>query len=383
MRYALAALFALHGLIHFLGVANVVRPGSVPQLTHFLIALPPRVQAVGWGAAGILFLAVAVCVALKLDDWWHLVALAALVSQAMVIAHWPDAKAGTVVNVIAMVAAIVLGGLEWFDHRAAQVRHELEVAGASGRDDVVRADEVKRLPPPIARWLTAAAVVGHPRARVITLVQQAELRTSADGRWNPVHAEQSFSVEPPGFAWHAQVSMFGVPVRGLDQWVDGHGRMEIRLGGVTPVVNSTGAAIDEGSLLRWLGEMVWFPSAAVSAHVSWTPIDDRRARATMRYGGAEGSAEFTIDEQGHFVSMEAQRFFGGGPDAKRERWFVPATSWRRFEGIEVPETGEVTWKLSDGDFTYFRYRILDVRYDAQEPAVAMPPRAALGQLHAF
>jgi len=175
--------------------------------------------------------------------------------------------------------------------------------------------------------------------------------------------------------------MAGLPVRGLDEWHDGLGRMEIRVAGLIPVVDARGPRIDEGSLLRWLGEMVWFPSAALSPSVSWTPIDDSRARATLRLGDVEGSAEFTIDAQGRFVSMEAMRYLGGGADSKRERWVVPATAWKRFDGVQIPVEGEVVWKLPLGDFSYFRWKILDVRFDpaprrAGDAAPAPSPRSS-------
>jgi hypothetical protein len=87
----------------------------------------------------------------------------------------------------------------------------------------------------------------------------------------------------------------------------------------------------------------------------------------------------TIDELGRFNSMEAMRYFGGGPEAERERWFIPATSWRRIDGVEVPVVGEVTWKLAGGDFTYFRWRILDVQTDEQRlPSVSDRPRPSGG-----
>ena len=365
MRTFLAAVFALHGLIHFLGVANAIRPGSVPQLTRVLIALPPRVQAIGWGVAGALFLAVAVTMAFELIDWWHLLGAAAVVSQFMIITAWPDAKFGTVANVIAVLTLVVAGSLERFDRKAADAMRQLGEPPAPTA--AVTIEELEALPQPIAHWLKTAGVVGRPRAQSVTLEQTGEMRTSPEGGWSQVEAHQRFTVEPPGFVWHAKVNMWGVPVRGLDRYLDGKGRMQISALGLLPLVDAADERIDEGTLLRWLGEIVWFPSAALSPRITWEPIDERRARATLRHEGVTGSAVFTIDELGRFASMEALRFCGGGPDAKRERWVVPATAWRRIDGILVPVEGAVTWKLASGEFTYFRWKIADVHAEAAAP----------------
>lgn len=375
MRFVLAGIFAIHGLIHILGVAAAARPAGIPQISHYLIPLPPRVQLIGWAVAGALFIASAVLVALNESDWWHLVGIALVASQVMIITAWPDAKFGTIANVIAMLAVVVLGSLERFDHRAETVMHEMKAKLPQKPGLIVQAYEVERLPPPIARWLTTAGVVGKRRATWVTLEQEGELRTSPEGSWSPVTAHQVFSIDPPGFAWHADVSMKGLPVRGLDRWVDGKGRMQISLGGLVPLVDAADERIDEGTLLRWLGEIVWFPSAALSPHITWEPIDAKQARATLAYGGRSASAVFTIDDLGRFRSLEAMRFLGTGETAKRERWFIPATSWRRIDGVEVPIEGEVTWKLAAGDFTYFRWRILDIVADDERvPSVSDLPR---------
>lgn len=380
MRFVLAGIFAIHGLIHFLGVAAAVKPESVPQLHRYLIALPPRVQMVGWAVAGALFIASAVVVAMNESDWWHLVGIAMVASQVMIVTAWPDAKFGTIANVIALGVVIVFGALERFDHNAEQVMHELKAKVSQTPGLVVQSYEVERLPAPIARWLTAAGVVGKRRASWVTLEQEGEMRVKPDGAWSPVSAHQAFSVDPPGFAWHADVSMAGgFPVRGLDRWVDGKGRMQISLLGLVPMVDVADERIDEGTLLRWLGELVFFPSAALSPLVTWEAIDEQTARAKLTFKGMTGSAVFTIDELGRFKSMEAMRYFGGGADAKRERWFIPATSWRRIDGVQVPIEGEVTWKLASGDFTYFRWRILDVQTDEERlPSVSDLPRPSDG-----
>lgn len=380
MRFVLAGIFALHGLIHFLGVVAAVKPESVPQLTRYLIPLPPRVQLIGWAVAGALFVASAVVVAMNESDWWHLVGIATVASQVMIVTAWPDAKFGTIANVIALVVVIVFGALERFDHQAEQVMHELKAKVPTTPGLVVQSYEVERLPAPISRWLTAAGVVGKRRVSWVTLEQEGELRVKPDGAWSPVSAHQVFSVDPPGFAWHAEVSMVGgFPVRGLDRFVDGKGRMQISLLGLVPMVDLANERIDEGTLIRWLGELVFFPSAALSPLIAWEAIDAQTARARLTFKGITGSVVFTIDELGRFKSMEAMRYFGGGPEAKRERWFIPATSWRRIDGVEVPIAGEVTWMLAGGDFTYYRWRILDVQTDEQRlPSVSDRPRPSGG-----
>lgn len=380
MRYALAVVFVLHGLIHFLGASSQLRPGSVPQLSgRTLIALPPLVSGISWAVAGALFIAAAVLLVLGQGEWWRVAAVAAVVSQVMVLVAWPEAKAGTVANVIAVVAVVLAAAMARFEAKAAAEVAALLARVPAGPAAVVTKAEVDALPAPIARWLDAAGVIGRPRATVVRLTQTGELRMAKDAAWLPATAEQVFTVVEPGFVWTTRVTMAKVlPVLGRDLYAGGRGHMRVTLAGLVPVVDATGATIDEGTLQRWLGELVWFPSAALSPHIQWAAIDERQAKATLEYGGVRGEGVFTIDERGRFVSMEALRFLGGGPEARRERWLVPATAWRRFDGVEVPVEGEVTWRLADGDFTYYRWRITSL-VEGEGARTPLPPlRAASG-----
>ncbi len=83
----------------------------------------------------------------------------------------------------------------------------------------------------------------------------------------------------------------------------------------------------------------------------------------MSHLGVQGSASFTFDDEGRFVSMTAKRYMGAGPDATLERWVIPATAWRRLDGVVVPVKGDVIWALEAGDFSYYRWEITELQYD--------------------
>jgi len=229
---------------------------------------------------------------------------------------------------------------------------------------VVGAAELRRLPAPVARWLTAAGVVGRPRARTVRLRQEGELRTAPDKPWMPAAAEQYYSIDQPGFVWTTSVRMLRVvPLVGRDTYAGGHGRMLIVAAALVPVVDATGFKIDEGALLRFLGELIWFPSAALAEYVDWSPVDDRSALATMTYGGISASARFHFDAHDRVDLVEAERYFGGDPSSQRAPWVIPLTAWARFDGVTVPVAGEVTWALPDGVFSYYRWRITALEID--------------------
>jgi len=223
---------------------------------------------------------------------------------------------------------------------------------------LLRAEDIAAVPLPVRRWLEASGAVGRPRARTVRLRQRGGLRTAPDQRYMPAEAKQYFSVDEPGFVWTVDVTMMRVvPVVGRDTYVNGLGRMFIKAGGLITVADGTGPTFDQGTALRFLGEIIWFPSAALAPYVRWEPIDERHARATLAFKNVNTSAVFEFDERGRFAGMAAQRYYDG---KSLETWVIPVTEWKTIRGIEMPVRGGAVWKLAAGDFDYYQWEILDV-----------------------
>ncbi len=351
MRIAVSLLIALHAALHLIGAA---------KSWNGLLWL---------SAAGLLFGAAALRT-LRNDDWWMLAAAGVVLSQGLIVLHWADAKAGTPVNVVIGVAVIVAAATTRFKGEVYDDVRSL-LAGATRADSsVVRPADLERLPQPVRRWLVRSGVIGKPRARTVRLLQHGEIRTSPDGAWMPAQAEQYFSIEPPAFLWSADVTMMrALPLVGRDSYVDGKGHMLIKALSLVDVVDATGAAIDQGTLARFLAECVWFPSAALSPHIAWIPLDGSRAKAIMSYRGVTAAAVFSFDALGRFSSLRAERFMSGRRDAGLTPWRVSVSEWRKLGGVEVPARGSVGWQLATGTFDYYRWEIAALEYDATTPFV--------------
>jgi acetyl coenzyme A synthetase (ADP forming)-like protein len=249
---------------------------------------------------------------------------------------------------VAAVWALIVAATRQFQHRIdGEARALLAAAGGSAAP--VEARELEELPPPVRRWLEVSGTVGRPRATTVRLRQRGEMRTGPDKPWMPVAAEQYFSVEPPGFVWGVNARMMGVlPIAGRDRYVDGHGNMLIKVGALFTVADGIGPEIDQGAMLRYLGEIVWFPSAALSDSIAWEAIDERSARATMRYAGVTVTAVFAFDERGRLASLTADRYMSAPGGPRLEKWAIPITAWRTIRGIEMPVRGNAVWKLAAG-----------------------------------
>ncbi len=161
----------------------------------------------------------------------------------------------------------------------------------------------------------------------------------------------------------------GVSLAGRDKYENGKGYMLIKLASLFPVADARGPETDQGAMLRYLGEMVWYPSAAVSEYITWEAVDSLSAKATMRYGGVEASGVFTFSPEGDLIRFEAMRYYDRKGGATLEKWQVRAdpAGYREFDDIRVPGRFSVTWKLDSGDFTWFELEVTELELDGIKP----------------
>lgn len=222
------------------------------------------------------------------------------------------------------------------------------------------------LPRIVQNWIIHSNMVEKKMIGRLHLKQTGEMKTTSAGNWMPVEAEQYFSVENPGFLWIADIRVAPwIHLAGKDKYQDGKGHMFIQLFSLIPLADAKGKEIDQGNLLRYLAETVWFPSAALSGYIRWQGITATSARATMTYGGITASGVFEFNPAGDVRSFEAQRYYDRKEGATLETWLITVDpdSYREFEGIRIPRKSTVTWKLKTGDFTWLRLEITDVKYN--------------------
>lgn len=158
------------------------------------------------------------------------------------------------------------------------------------------------MPDPVRRYFNHVLPDGQPPVCLMRMRQRGVLRTNPRSmRWMKFSATQV--VDPPSrcFSWHASVRflpLLHLAVR--DGYADGVGSGEVRLLSVITVASDGDKPeINAASLHRYLAESVWYPTALLpTAGVRWSPINDRRARATLTDRANTVSLEFCFNRVG-------------------------------------------------------------------------------------
>src|SRR5687767_2463513 len=278
---------------------------------------------------------------------WVVAGLGAGVAGAAVAGHlaerrWHDTSEG------------VLASLRSHEAAPAATYSERELAG---------------LPSPVVRYFRHTL---HEGQRIITHARitwngQFNMGQPGKDNWRPFTAVQEFVPGAPGFVWNARICMVPpVPILVRDSFVDGRGAMRGAVFGLVPVVDVNGTpTLASGALQRYLGEAAWLPTALLPRQgVTWTPIDDTRALATITAGGTAVSLEFRFDAEGRNVSVFApDRFYDDGKGEPVARpWEARSLRFGNHEGVIVATEALAEWQLPSGTFAYWRGRPTTIEY---------------------
>jgi hypothetical protein len=139
--------------------------------------------------------------------------------------------------------------------------------------------------------------------------------------------------------------------------------MLIKLLFLITLADTRGHELDQGTLVRYLNEIMWFPTAALSDYIEWEAIDSGSAKATMSHQGISASAVFHFDEVGRLTNMVAQRYRTVDGGFALETWSTPLSDYGELNGVRLPTQGEGVWHLSSGDFSYVRIELVDIEYN--------------------
>lgn len=231
--------------------------------------------------------------------------------------------------------------------------------------NIIKESDLAGLPPCVQKWLKHSGVVGKEKIHTVRLTQTGRMRTEPGKPWMPMEAVQYINVDKPGFVWLAKVKAAPlITLAGRDEYYQGHGSMLIKLMALIPVVETRpGMEIDQGALVRFLAEMIWYPSAALNDYMEWENIDSHSARATMTWQSVKASMVFNFNDNGDIVNNVAPRYQEVNGKYVLHDWGGVAREYREFNGIRILNKSNVVWKYKTGDFNWLQIEVKDIEFN--------------------
>ena len=267
---------------------------------------------------------------------------------------------------LATASAVGIAGRRWRDDTQRLVDRLMH--GAVGADAaVVSFAELGGLPKPVQRFFRRVLVEGLPCIETAQIMQTGCLNLSADrADWHGFDATQNYRVRSPGYVWDARIHLVPfIDVNVRDAYVAQRGTMRGSFLALVDVVNEIDShELNEAALQRYLAEAVMFPTALLpSQGVSWAPIDETHAWATIVDGDATARLQFAFADTGEVAAVStASRY-----RAKDHRYV--SAPWggrfRRYEtayAMRVPREAEVYWVIDGRTQRYVMLSVRSFRY---------------------
>ena len=243
-----------------------------------------------------------------------------------------------------MKKLILLGGLIlFFSCSSNQVVEDLFNNARDISEKKFTRDQLKGLPEPVQKYFHYALTDGQPYVSYLRLKHDGVFKTDPKKDFIDIKGEQYFIGEKPGFVWIGKTKLF----KAVDTYVNDKGRLKVYLFSLFPIVNQEGKKIDQGELLRWLGERVWLHTNLL----------------TYEYGNFEVFYDMIFNKRGQITSMTTQRYMGTD---SIEKWHGQVSDYIEVNGMHIPARIQGIWQLDSGDYKYADFKVTEFEFGVDE-----------------
>ena len=357
-------MIGLHGIIHLFGFFKAFGIFEFNGISHPI----SKTFGIVWLLTFVLFTIATVLLIAQSNYWWIIGIVGIILSQFLIINYWSDAKFGTILNLIILVSIIIAYSSFSFKKIIRDETTKMFENADTTNKKVISEQMISDLPIIVQKWLLNSGTIEKEPIYNVYLEQDLQMLIKPEQKdWSNAKAKQYFTIEPPAFNWSVNLKMNPfLDVVGRDKFENGQGEMTIKIFSLIPVVNArNNEKVNQATLQRYLAEIVWFPSAALSPLINWETIDDNSAKATMNYNKTKGSGVFQFDEKGNFLKFVAMRY-KDVQDLKPKEWTVTATKTELRNGIKIPVELKADWKLDNGNWTWLKLKITDIKYNIRK-----------------
>lgn len=368
MKWLFVGLLVVHGLIHLMGFAKAFGYAELPQLTMAI----SRPVGLAWLAAALLLTASSVAVFLGARGWWMIAGASIVVSQAVIVTSWTDAKFGTLANALALVGVVYgFASQGPTSFRAQFERGVAERLTSTAAPRLLTEADVAPLPPALRRYLILNGAVGQPRVRNFHAAFSGRIRGGPETPWMSFVGEQYNFFEPPARFFALDARMSGLPVDVFHRFVGSEATMRVKVASLYPMVDAAGPGFTRAETVTLFNDMcVFAPGALVDANVLWRELDASRIEGTLTHAGTSVRAVLIFGPAGElldFVSDDRGALSADGMSITAMRWSTPLGAYRTFGPHRVSARGTGRWHPAGAEaYDYIELDLRDFRVNVPD-----------------
>ncbi len=354
------AITVVHGFIHLIGFVKAFDIAKVSLLTQNI----SKPRGILWLLATILFIIVAILFLAKKEWWWIIGIFAVVLSQVLIILSWQDAKFGTIPNAIISLAIIIGISMFFFEQTYKQdVKYNFKHNNKLSTD-IITEEDIKHLPDPVKEYLRYTGVIGKPKVKNMCVTFQGQMREKDKDYFTFVSEQYNFFDEPTRL-FFMKGKMFGITVPGYHRYMNAKASMDIRLFGLVSIIKKTGEIMDKTETVTLFNDMCLLaPATLIDKRITWETIDEQNVSATFTNNGISISATLYFNSEGqliNFISYDRTAI----SDMKQYPFSTPVSDYKNIDGLNLITYGEAVWHYPDGEFTYGKFTLKEIKYNLE------------------
>lgn len=218
------------------------------------------------------------------------------------------------------------------------------------RGTITEAD-IADFPPIVQRYFRFSQVVGKPRIDSFGVVTEGRIRRSRDAKWMTLESQQHNLLSHPARIYYVRAT--GTPMSGVDSYVDGVGRMRIKLFNLIPLADVGGSEMSRSGLVSFLNDLIFCPLAYFSVPMEWRRVDEQQAELSFTDHGMTVRAVLSFDKDGRLLNWESDdRYAEVKGTQLPDRWSTPMTQYAELHGLRIPVSGRGIHNYDGEPFSY-------------------------------
>ena len=271
--------------------------------------------------------------------------------------------------IVALLVIVIVYAHDRWQSDTDKLRVKLTNGQLSIQPKTYNSKEIEGLPEPVQRFFKAVLQDGQAIVTKVELSQQGQFHMNeTEDKWHKFTATQLVTTQRLGFDWDAKIEMIPfVNVFVHDTYLLEEGYLQASVLGLFTVAKMYNTPeLNQGELLRFFAEAVWYPTALLpSQGVVWEAIDLHSSRATLTDAKTTASVVFQFDAEGLITSMraEARCYRVVGDKSTFMPWVGNFREYSVHNGMRIPLEAEVGWEHPEGLRLYFIGKTTKINYE--------------------
>ncbi len=361
MKFIFGIILVIHAIIHLLGFVKAFGFHEVPNLT-----LPiSKPMGLLWLTATAFFIIYGILHFSNSKYAWLAGLIAVIVSQALVVMFWKDARFGTIANLIILLVSFVgFGSYVLKSQFTNQVTLDFSNNNTISTDILTEKDIV-HLPAVVQKYLHYTKSVGQPKVKNFRAEFVGGMRGKPDDKYMQMQSVQYNFFQKPSRYFYMEASKMGLPATGLHIYRNETATFEVKMLNWLNVVDAKGDKMNRAETVTLFNDMCFIaPATLIDSRITWEVINESTVKGIYTNGNNSISALLYFNEKGELINfISNDRYETDGKIYTSSPWATPVEDYKMAGRYLLPGKAKLIYQKPDGDFTYGELEYKSVTYN--------------------